>query len=72
MSKVSFQIWKVKIQVLLIFHPLSIWYAVTNGKRLFIDFDCFIYFGDGKIVQSMGHALWKFSKTFMCYLLVES
>ena len=25
MSKVSFQIWKVKIQVLLIFHPLSIW-----------------------------------------------
>ena len=24
MSKVSFQIWKVKIQVLLIFHPLSI------------------------------------------------
>ena len=25
MSKVSFQIWKVKIQVLLIFQPLSIW-----------------------------------------------
>ena len=31
--------------------------AVINGKRLFIDFDCFIYFADGKIVQSMGHAL---------------
>ena len=28
-----------------------------NGKRLFTDFDCFIYFADGKIVQSMGHAL---------------
>ena len=42
------------------------------GKRLFIDFDCFIYFGDGEIVQSMGHALWNVSKSFMCYLLVES
>ena len=37
-----------------------------------VDFDSFIYFGNGKIGQSMGHALWKFSKTFMCYLLVES
>ena len=43
-----------------------------NGKRLFTDFDCFIYFADGKIVQSMGHALWNVSKSFMCYLLVES
>ena len=55
MSKVSFLIWKVKIQVLLIFNP-SPFDAVINGKRLFIDFDCFIYFGDGKIVQIMGHA----------------
>ena len=31
--------------------------AVLNGKCLFIDFDCFIYFADGKTVQSMGHAL---------------
>ena len=28
-----------------------------------MDFDCFIYFADGKIVQSMGHALWNFSKS---------
>ena len=39
--------------------------AVLNGKHLFSDFDCFIYFADGKIVQSMLKIQQKFHVLFV-------